>query len=166
MYNLDEQPEKEKMTEVSEIQNNTASKLKKIRQIRKLTMSDLARLSGVHQTTISAIENEKHSSPSLDTIERLAKALRVSPIYFFEDRVQTPFDLYETLPEEIVEFLLLEDSLPYLMLSNEAYRGGVSSETLNQLLSVLQQTASQMAGKNTKKRNTRSVGKKTGRGLV
>lgn len=150
---------------MGEITQNISTKLKKIRQIRKLSMSDLARLSGVHQTTISAIESEKHSSPSFDTIERLAKALRISPVYFFEDRVKTPFDLFEKLPEEVVEFLLREESLPYIMLSNEAYKGGVSSETLKQLVKVLQETASQVALPKTRK-ESRWVGKKKSKELV
>ncbi len=114
-------------------------KVKKLRTLRGLSTVELAKMSGVHQTTISAIENGRHSSPGLDTIEHLAKALRISPLYFFDDRVQTPFDLIEDLPSEISEFLLREESLPYLSLSKKAYDNGISSKTIEQLLKVLQE---------------------------
>lgn len=97
-------------------------------------------MSQVHQTTISAIENGKHSSPGIGTIERLSQALKISPLYFFEERILTPFDLLEKVPKELTDFLLREESLPYLMLSKKAYERGISSETLKKLLSIIQET--------------------------
>ncbi|HBL23851.1 MAG TPA: hypothetical protein DDZ40_07005 [Deltaproteobacteria bacterium] len=119
-----------------------AMKLKKLRLLRKMSTTELSRISGIHQTTISALENNKHASPGIDTVERLARALRVSPLYFFEDRVRTPFDLVNDLPSEISDFLLREESLPYLMLSKKAFENGISSMTIEQLLRVLQETYS------------------------
>lgn len=116
-----------------------AEKLKKLRGLRRLTASDLARLSGVHQTTISAIENRRHSSPGIETVEKLAKVLKVSPLYFFEERSRTPFDLIDQLPPDISNFLLHEESLPYLLLSKEAYSKGISSKTIEQLLKIIQE---------------------------
>jgi transcriptional regulator with XRE-family HTH domain len=116
-----------------------AIKLKRLRKLRRLTATDLSKMSGVHQTTISAIENGKHGSPGIDTVERLAQALRVSPLYFFESRVQTPFDLVEDLPSDIADFLLRAESLPYLLISKKAYEEGISSKTIEQFLKVLEQ---------------------------
>jgi len=116
-------------------------KLRKLRRLRKITTTDLARICDIHQTTISAIESGKHSSPGVDTIQKLAKALRISPLYFFEDTVVTPFDLVENLPDDVYEFLLREESLAYLKLSQEAYEKGISSSSLQQLLDVLKQAA-------------------------
>lgn len=114
-----------------------ATKLKKLRSLRQLAAAELSKLSGVHQTTISAIENGRHVSPGIETIEKLAKALKVSPLYFFEDRLRTPFDLIDNLPSGISDFLLREESLPYLLLSKEAYNKGISSRTIEQLIKVL-----------------------------
>ncbi|MDI9561810.1 MAG: helix-turn-helix transcriptional regulator [Pseudomonadota bacterium] len=114
-----------------------AEKLKKLRSLRQVTAAELSQLSGVHQTTISAIENKRHVSPGIETIERLAKALKVSPLYFFEDRSRTPFDLVDNLPSDISDFLLREESLPYLLLSKDAYAKGISSKTMEQLIKVL-----------------------------
>jgi transcriptional regulator with XRE-family HTH domain len=114
-----------------------ATKLKKLRSLRQLAAAELSKFSGVHQTTISAIENGRHVSPGIETIEKLAKALKVSPLYFFEDRLRTPFDLIDNLPSGISDFLLREESLPYLLLSKEAYNKGISSRTIEQLIKVL-----------------------------
>jgi len=123
-----------------------AEKLRKLRDLRGLTTVELARTSGVHQTTISAIENGKHSSPGIDTIERLSQALKVSPLYFFNERVRTPFDLIENLPPELADFLLRDESLPYLLLSKKACEEGVSCNTIEQLLKVMKDSYGQTAG--------------------
>lgn len=45
----------------------------------KLTQEQLADASGLDQTTISDLETGRHANPRLDTINRLAKALRIAP---------------------------------------------------------------------------------------
>ena len=112
-------------------------KLKKIREARNLSTSQLAKICGIHQTTISSIELGKHKSPGIDTIEQLAKALKISPLYFFEERAYTIFDLSDDLPDSIIDFLLNEESLPYLMLSKDALQKGISSDTLEKLLEII-----------------------------
>lgn len=121
-----------------------AEKLRKLRDLRGLTTVELARTSGVHQTTISAIENGKHSSPGIDTIERLSQALKVSPLYFFNERIRTPFDLIENLPPDLADFLLRDESLPYLLLSKKACEEGVSCNTIEQLLKVMKDNYGQI----------------------
>ena len=53
-----------------------AIKLKKIRQQRKLTQGELAERAGVTREYVARLEAGRYD-PSLSTIERLAKALRV-----------------------------------------------------------------------------------------
>lgn len=133
-------------------------KLKRLRKWRNLTATELAHLSGVHQTTISAIENGRHKSPGIDTIERLAKALRVSPLYFFEDKVLTPLDLPSQLPLDLVDFLLGEESLPYLMLSKKAYETGIPSEAIDRLITALQEASASAGAYRKEKRDTERRG--------
>jgi len=125
-----------------------AEKLKKLRNLRELTTVELSKISGVHQTTISAIENGKHGSPGVETIERLSKALKVSPLYFFHERVRTPFDLIENFPSDLADFLLRDESLPYLHLSKKAYEEGVSPKTIEQLLKVMRENYGHTTTKN------------------
>ncbi|MBV6717206.1 helix-turn-helix domain-containing protein [Paenibacillus chitinolyticus] len=52
-------------------------KIQLLREDRGLTSADLAVLAGVAQSTISDLENEKRS-PSLNTLEKICDALKVS----------------------------------------------------------------------------------------
>jgi len=52
--------------------------LKRIRTAKKLSQGAIARKLGVHRAYISGIENGKRN-PTLATIQKLAKALGVSP---------------------------------------------------------------------------------------
>jgi DNA-binding XRE family transcriptional regulator len=61
-----------------------AISLRTARRLAKLTQPALAELSGVSQTTISALEREVSKKPTWDTCVRLAKALGVDPHEIFE----------------------------------------------------------------------------------
>ena len=56
--------------------NRLASKLKHIRQERKLTQEQLAERAGLTREYIARLETGRYD-PTLSTIEKLAKALRV-----------------------------------------------------------------------------------------
>jgi transcriptional regulator with XRE-family HTH domain len=45
----------------------------------RMTQRMLAQLSGVDQTTISSLETGRHTNPTIDTVDRLAKALGIPP---------------------------------------------------------------------------------------
>jgi transcriptional regulator with XRE-family HTH domain len=49
--------------------------LKARRQRRGLSLADLARLTGIAKPNLSRLENSIHSTPTLDTLERYARAL-------------------------------------------------------------------------------------------
>lgn len=53
--------------------------LRAAREDAKLTQDELASLSGVAQATISSIERGTRPNPTIDTVERLAKALGIAP---------------------------------------------------------------------------------------
>jgi len=59
-----------------------ASDLRKARIARALTQADLARKSGLSQTTIGRIERSETTVPSPETLRRLAKALNLDPAAF------------------------------------------------------------------------------------
>jgi len=62
---------------------NTGMKLsKRIRELRKkhnLSQEKLAELSGIDYKHIQLLESKKPSNPTISTIEKLAKALKVKP---------------------------------------------------------------------------------------
>jgi transcriptional regulator with XRE-family HTH domain len=57
---------------------NFAKKLREIRLKKKLSQGDVAKILGVHRTYISGLERGRRN-PSLATIQKLAKALKISP---------------------------------------------------------------------------------------
>ena len=52
--------------------------MRKWREKRGLSQLELAKLSGIHQVTISALEKGRNSGGNLDTIELLSDALGLS----------------------------------------------------------------------------------------
>jgi transcriptional regulator with XRE-family HTH domain len=57
--------------------------LRTIRDKRKLTQETLSEMSGVDQSTISAIETGRLKSPSWQIVAKLARALEVAPDEIF-----------------------------------------------------------------------------------
>jgi transcriptional regulator with XRE-family HTH domain len=63
---------------------NVALNLRRTRTARKLTQGTLAKATGVSVSYISMLERGQRSPP-LETMEALAKALRVSPLSLLEE---------------------------------------------------------------------------------
>jgi transcriptional regulator with XRE-family HTH domain len=62
-----------------------AENLRALRKEQKLSQKVLARKARVSVSYVSMLERGERT-PSLDTIETLAKALRVSPLYLLQER--------------------------------------------------------------------------------
>lgn len=52
-------------------------KLRKLREARGLTQAELAERAGLHRVYLTQVEGGVKTNPSLDTLQRLAKALGV-----------------------------------------------------------------------------------------
>jgi transcriptional regulator with XRE-family HTH domain len=61
-----------------------AANLRRLRIARHLSLSELARTTGVSKATLSGIENE-HANPTVETLAALAGALRVSMVELLEE---------------------------------------------------------------------------------
>jgi transcriptional regulator with XRE-family HTH domain len=57
--------------------------LKKVREQRGISQEKLADIMEMHRNTVALLERGQRN-PSLETIKKLAKALRVDPGKFFE----------------------------------------------------------------------------------
>ena len=62
---------------------NILNKLKEIRESKKMSVSKLARLSGVSRQTIMKLENDEVDRTNLQTLKKLAEALSVRVTDFF-----------------------------------------------------------------------------------
>ena len=61
------------------------NRLKEIREQKKISMSKLAKLSGITRQTIARLENEEEDSANSKTLKALADALGVNMSEFFMD---------------------------------------------------------------------------------
>lgn len=56
-------------------------KIRYYRILRNLNQNELAKLAGVHQSHISALEKPNRTkSPTLNTLENIARALKICPL--------------------------------------------------------------------------------------
>ena len=66
------------------VQARLATNLRRLRIARHLSLSELARATGISKATLSGIENER-ANPTVETLAGLAAALRVSLVDLLED---------------------------------------------------------------------------------
>lgn len=115
-------------------------KIKELLQLNDdMKQKELSILSGVSQAVISDLVKNKTENAQLDTIQRLAKALKVHPAYFIETDTLGPADIIYHLTEEDRDFILQSDSLPWLKLSRDAAQKGVSPETVKKVIDIIRQ---------------------------
>jgi transcriptional regulator with XRE-family HTH domain len=69
-------------TEIRELR--LGDKIRKLRQEKRLTLQELADLTGLSKPLLSQIENDQ-VTPPLATLLKIAKGLRVGIHFFFED---------------------------------------------------------------------------------
>jgi transcriptional regulator with XRE-family HTH domain len=90
---------------------NVGANLRKLREERNLTLRALAEKSGLAINTLSLIENGK-SSPSVSTLQQVARAFEVPITAFFEKEVPTNKIAYlkiDKRPRAVFECGVLED---------------------------------------------------------
>jgi transcriptional regulator with XRE-family HTH domain len=68
-----------------------SDKLKELREAKKLSQGDIEKRTGLLRCYISRVENG-HTVPSVDTLEKMARALEVPMYRLFtdEDRIEKP----------------------------------------------------------------------------
>ena len=64
---------------MSNINNKFGKKVRELRKKHRLTQEELAQLSEVDYKYIQRLEGKTPSSPSLNTLEKLAKAFKMHP---------------------------------------------------------------------------------------
>jgi transcriptional regulator with XRE-family HTH domain len=117
--------------------SSLGTKVRHLREVRNLTLQEVSKLSGIPVTTIHGVESGKTPDPKLSTILKLSEALRVDVHYFINPDARTPLQVAEHLPEDIRKFIIEEDSMPYLEISEEAKRMGVPVEGVAAMVRAL-----------------------------
>jgi len=112
-------------------------KVKELLELRQMSQEELSKITGISVSTISKIVNDKKQDLKMSTIEKLAKALRINPDYFFVELTFGPKDLFEHLTQEERQFLLDEKNLPWLTLSIEAKEQGLTPKDVEEFIALL-----------------------------
>jgi transcriptional regulator with XRE-family HTH domain len=116
---------------------NFGSKLYYLRKLRGLTAEELSRLSGVSRSYILLIESGQRREVSSRMTAKLAGSLRVNPDYFKIENTSLPMEVLPDLPLEIIEMILMADSIPYLKLTEKAKKNGLSPAALEKIIDIL-----------------------------
>lgn len=110
-------------------------KIKHMLSIRGMTQQELSLKSGVSQSLIAALANDKRETTTDVTLEKLAKALGVSIKYFFDDKIVTPLEILEDkLPEDIREFIAKQNSIDYVRLARDISDTDFSPEFVREII--------------------------------
>lgn len=70
-------------------EKQVAQNIKKIREVRKMSLQQLARLTGLTKGYISKIENS-HKAPPFSTLTKIANALNTDIALFLAENTETP----------------------------------------------------------------------------
>lgn len=78
-----------------EIIKDLGEKIREIREEKKMTLRQLGNLVDMDYSYIGKIERGKVSSPSIETLQKIADALQVDISTFFGEKGQVPDELKE-----------------------------------------------------------------------
>jgi len=109
-------------------------KIKHLLSLREMSQADLVRQTAISKATISDLINDKQKNTSLELVKRIAKALRVSPLYFLDENAVTPLEAIPNLPQEIREFILNEENMDYLVLAHKIKAMDLPAEAIEKII--------------------------------
>lgn len=101
-----------------------------------MSMTELSDLTGVKQGYISEIETGK-KNPGPEIVEKISSALKIDQIYFYLEESRLPVDVIPDMSPELQKFIANPESTPWLALTEEAQRKGVSIEAMKKLIEIL-----------------------------
>ncbi len=105
-------------------------RLRLAREWRNLTGKQLAEKIGVQPSFISELENN-HSNPSIETLDKIAKALGIVPAWFIDPQMQAiPMD-YQPANDPQVDLPI------YIRVIRKASEKGVSPDLLERLIDAV-----------------------------
>lgn len=120
-----------------------AQVLRGLRQARGMTYDEIGYKAGISGTAVSNIENGHTKYPKADVLEKICKALGVSPLVFFDDDFRDKST--ETvglghIPDNIQELLTNPEFLPWLTTAAYGYKHNIDSDWIYKLMLDIQET--------------------------
>ena len=116
-----------------------AQVLRSLRQAKGMTYDDVGYKAGVSGTTISNIENGYTKFPKVNVLEKICKALEVSPLVFFDNDFIDKLDQAKELdlPEKIKNELINPEFSPWLITAMKGYDNKVNVELIYDYIEYL-----------------------------
>jgi transcriptional regulator with XRE-family HTH domain len=112
-------------------------KIADLLKAKGMPASELAKLTGMANSTLSDIMNGRTPNPTVNTIKKIADVLGISPAYLFAEGTIGPMEILGHLPPELREFVMASGNMPWIKLTKEAAEKGLTPAQLDHLISVL-----------------------------
>lgn len=110
---------------------NIGKKLREIRRSKGFTMKELSNKSKVSQSYISDLENEKNNKPSIDILNKLAKALEVPLTKLLEVEIYDELPLTNNYRDALIG---LTNYINYVTRKNNCELNDIDSEEIVELI--------------------------------
>lgn len=118
--------------------SNLGKKILEMLKIRDMTISELSRESTISKGALSEMVSGKRATITTNTLQKLAKALRIHPAFFLEDDTVGPGELLENIvDEEDRRFILSEEGALWIKLTREAAESGISIDKMKAIMELL-----------------------------
>ena len=115
-------------------------KLAKLRKNKNLSMEEIAKRTGVPQSSLSQMETGKTKNPRPANVEKLSKGLGVSDIYFYVSGENLAEFFPAKMDVETRDFVLEEENLPYILHALKLKKHSVDIKTADKILMEIQNT--------------------------
>jgi len=112
-------------------------KIIELMEIRDMKSAELARITNVSPGLLSEVMSGKREKVSDATIEKLAKGLGINKLYFLETDTIGPAEILKHLTEEERDFVLDPVAAPFIKLTREAAKNGITPKQLEYLIKAI-----------------------------
>jgi len=112
-------------------------KLQELMSIRGLKQNVLAKKAGISQSLVSEILNGKRTNVSLETLQKISAALNIHVMYFIEQDTIGPGEILTHLTEEEKKFVMDRHSAPWIKMSSDAAKEGITAEQLSNIVKTI-----------------------------
>lgn len=117
-------------------------RIRNLRHERDMTLPEVARLTGLMAATLSDIERSRIVSPSVFTVQKIARALNVDLSFLLEGEANfseqiDPRKILPLLKNEYLQLLQDEKFQGYFAVAQRAYTSGIDPDLLDKMVDVI-----------------------------
>ncbi len=109
-------------------------RLQEILELRDMRPSELSKQSGISSGLLSEVLSGKRDNISLATLKRMADTLGIDVKFFLEPDIIGPTEILSHLSEKDKTFVIDPHNAPFIALTAEAARKGLTPKQLDYLI--------------------------------